>query len=425
MSNHFCCALLPYIEHRPILGFAIQRRILVYPSLPGHSDKTCGSVRLAGLAGPRDLRQSSACTENFNTRSLKKTTDQTSRTSGIALLYLIFILALSPLVSWADPPPLDTPTRSWPGWPNIEYMVVFGDSYTTTRFDTSGDQPSRANPLGNPPFPGTTSSNGPNWVDFLTTVYNESFIRTANLAYGGATLDPALKSAQFPGILSLREQIEDEYLPIYANHPEFFEWKAETTLFAIWIGINDVHDSDLYNSTILDVIFDKYRSLVEELFTSGARNFLFFNVPPLELAPNVVRAGPEEQRIHKTNVEVWNQNLTRLATELREEHTNTTAFVFDAHKFFDEVIEDPCSHPETCAYKNTTWYCDYCQYPSRPITPTRTDQRSVDIFGTPDWYTKFPECPYTVDQYFWLNDLHPTFRVHNMTARQVVKQLTS
>nr|POF07104.1 acetylesterase [Quercus suber] len=294
----------------------------------------------------------------------------------------------------------------WPGWANIEYVITFGDSYTTTGFDSSGVQPSFSNPLGNPVYPGQTSSNGPNWVDFLTTVHNQSVVRTANLAYGGATLDPDLKSANLPGTLSLREQINDEYLPIYSSHPSTFDWKAGTTLFAIWIGINDVHDSDPYDYQTLDIIFNMYQGLVEKLYGSGARNFLFINVPPLERAPNVVRGGPQEQRVHQANVDLWNKNLTMLADNLRESHVGVTTFLFDANKLFNEVIETPCSYVESCPYQNTTWYCDYY------------------IFGTPDWYTKFPECPYPVDEFFWLNDLHPTFRVHNVTAQEVAKFLT-
>ena len=54
--------------------------------------------------------------------------------------------------------------KHWPGWEGIKYMVVFGDSYTTTGFNDTLAQPSRANPLGNPAYPGYTASNGPNWV---------------------------------------------------------------------------------------------------------------------------------------------------------------------------------------------------------------------------------------------------------------------
>jgi hypothetical protein len=62
------------------------------------------------------------------------------------------------------------------------YKLTFhsGDSYTTPGFNDTGVQPSIGNPLGNPNYPGYTSSNGPNWVDFLTVKYNESQVLTCN-----------------------------------------------------------------------------------------------------------------------------------------------------------------------------------------------------------------------------------------------------
>nr|POF22290.1 acetylesterase [Quercus suber] len=286
--------------------------------------------------------------------------DQCYSASGLTLISFALTFFFRPATSWTSNN--ESHGAHWPGWANIEYMIIFGDSYTTTGFNSSGVQPSLSNPLGNPAYPGQTSSNGPCWVDFLTTVHNQSLIRTANLAYGGATLDPDLKSANLPGTLSLREQINDEYLPVYSSHPATFNWNTETTLFAVWIGINDVHDSEPYNYQTLDVIFNMYRGLVEKLYTSGARNLLFVNVPPLERAPNVVRGGEEEQRVHRSNVDLWNKNLTMLADNLHEAHPDLTTFLFDANKLFNEVIENSCSYAETCPYKNTTWYCDYCTY---------------------------------------------------------------
>lgn len=78
-------------------------------------------------------------------------------------------------------------------------------------------QPSPDNPLGNPPYPGYTASNGPNWVDFLTTTYNATIVETVNLAYGGAVVDDRLIAQYLPTVLSLRNQVEDEFLPLYAD----------------------------------------------------------------------------------------------------------------------------------------------------------------------------------------------------------------
>lgn len=43
--------------------------------------------------------------------------------------------------------------------------------------------------------------------------------------------------------------------------------------------------------------------------------------------------------------------------------------------------------------------------------------------GTPTWYTKEPSCQYAVNEYLWLNSLHPTFPMHNATASSIAKFL--
>ena len=49
---------------------------------------------------------------------------------------------------------------------------------------------------------------------------------------------------------------------------------------------------------------------------------------------------------------------------------------------------------------------------------------AVDENGTPSWYTFYQNCSIPVDEYFWLNSLHPTFRMMNVTAQQIAKELS-
>ncbi|KAK5683616.1 hypothetical protein LTS10_005149 [Elasticomyces elasticus] len=314
---------------------------------------------------------------------------------------VLFALLAERALAWP------TSKRQWPGWEGISHMVVFGDSYTTTGFNDTLAQPSRANPLGNPSYPGYTATNGPNWVDFLTTTYNATFLETINLAYGGATVDSALVKPYLPTVLSLKDQIYTEYLPKYSSHPSFFNWKKKSTLFASFFGINDIgnaYGSD-NASAILAQDIAEYAGLMDVLYKSGARNFLFLNVPPVNRSPLTAAQGSASQTLEASTISAYNANITAMAANLSRTYTDATTFVFDTNRIFNQVLNDPCSHPETCAYKNTTDYCvDYEN-------------------GTPSWYTLDPECGVPVDEYFWLNSLHPTFRMMNATARAIAKQL--
>ena len=141
-----------------------------------------------------------------------------------------------------------------------------GDSYTTTVFDIHGEQPNPSNPLGNPSYPGTTSCNGPNWVDFLTTTYNESYIQTYNMAFGGAVVDSSLVGEIFPSVVrNLRQQVADEFISIYGNKT-IAPWTSSNSLFAIFIGINDVGSAyGRQNATLNGDIFVVYSGLVDQV----------------------------------------------------------------------------------------------------------------------------------------------------------------
>lgn len=110
---------------------------------------------------------------------------------------------------------------------------------------------------------GWTSCNGPNWVDFLTTDYNSSTLLTYNLADGGATIDTATVLPWKPGVYSLIDQVHERFLPYYGRNAS---WKADNTLFAFWIGINDVGNTYWdSNASRVDKELGIYRGLLEEV----------------------------------------------------------------------------------------------------------------------------------------------------------------
>lgn len=259
--------------------------------------------------------------------------------------------------------PSKMPTDLWPGWEGITHMFTFGDSYTTTGFNHTLAQPSLANPLGNPDYPGYTATNGPNWVDFLTTTHNATFLQTINLASGGATVDSTLVQPYQPTVLSLTEQIQTLYLPNYSSSPDYFVWRPDSTLFATFIGINDIGNSYYNaNSTLYTQIFTSYALQIDALYQSGGRNFLFLNVPPVDLSPLTVEQGAEAQALEAGVVASWNQNVTVLARNLSSTYADARVFVFDTHALFTRVLEEPCEWVETCGYRNLTGFCKACEF---------------------------------------------------------------
>ncbi|KAG4424869.1 hypothetical protein IFR04_002029 [Cadophora malorum] len=298
-------------------------------------------------------------------------------------------------------------TSNWPGWSGIKNAFIFGDSYTTTGFNETGVQPTPTNPLGNPTYPGYTASNGPNWVDYLTVKYNASTLLTYNLAYGGATINSALVAPYKPEVFSIADQVQNQWFPTYAGKPASTPWSSKDTLFAIFDGINDVGNSWWLadTATLNAKIFAVYRGLVDQLYYAGGRNFAFLNVPPVDRSPLALANTADQQALEKADILAWNKLVVDMANKIKDEKPDVNIFLVDSYKYFTEVLDKPKKYKQTALYKNTTAYCaDYQN-------------------GTPATDTFIASCGVPVNQYFWLNSLHPTYPMHDVLAEQVALQL--
>lgn len=253
---------------------------------------------------------------------------------------------------------------------------------------------------------GTANANGPNWIEYLATAHNQSNIRVVNLSNGGATVDTALVAPFTDSVLSLKQQVEDDYLPHYSNTTEKIPWDRSNTLFVFWMGLNDVARTEP-KSTLYTEIFEVYSSLLERVYKSGARNILLMNAPPVDKAPEIVQQGPALVLSRAAGVADFNKRLSSMAAKLTKAHKDAKVFLFDSG--FSKIMSDPCSFPQTCSIKFNETTCE------------------AYLGGKPDWAlnTTSLNCGVPIDGYFWLNALHPTTIVHNATAQYIADQLTA
>ncbi|KAF1992590.1 carbohydrate esterase family 16 protein [Aulographum hederae CBS 113979] len=322
------------------------------------------------------------------------------------------LLAFAFCLSFSDAyPTVDSQQKLWPGFDGLKSLFVFGDSYSQTGFLYNGTQPSPSNPMGNPAYPGYTSSNGPNWVGFLTTTYNASLLQTYNLAIGGATVDAAYVKPYTDSVHSIAQQVADDYLPNYTSASDK-PWEAATTLYAFWVGVNDC--SSLMwqgnRSAIADRIFATYSRAAEQVHESGGRNFVFLTVPPMQFSPQVqdlAKQNPQGKVVddEKATILDWNERVGKMAAGLEAKGGDTTAFMFDAYGVFEKALKDPKTFEQTKGLKNTTTFC--AEYEGG-VTPSSTVK---------------PSCGVAADEYFWLNQLHPTSPIHNAIAANLAEFL--
>jgi phospholipase/lecithinase/hemolysin len=190
-------------------------------------------------------------------------------------------------------------------------------------------------------------------VGYLTTAYNKSPFLTYNFGYSGAVVDKSIVNNNGHDI---HEQVYENFLPRYKRDKTFH---SSTSLFAFWIGINDLMHADLSKwSSITDRIFKSYGKDIEALYKAGARNIVLLTLPPLQYAPRITNQKDEKRmRAVADAVAHWNSQVKALQKRIEKSYSKTTVFVFDTYPLFLQVIEKPSAFKETSIYKNTDNYC--------------------------------------------------------------------
>ncbi|KAF4569516.1 hypothetical protein EYR36_009309 [Pleurotus pulmonarius] len=243
----------------------------------------------------------------------------------------------------------------------VNYWFSFGDSYTQTGFDPSGAIPSLANPIGNPPFPGWTATGGANWVGFGTTTFNKSKILTYNYAYGGATIDANLVAPYMPTVISLTGQV-DQFLTTVANKPASTPWTSANSLFSVFIGINDIGNSyylsgDRAALLVVSRLGLELRGVETQgdlCSDSGARNFLFVNVPPIDRSPLMLAQGASAQSAEKTVLQGFNTKLAAKIAAFKVNHTGVQTYTWDSSATFTRILDSPTTY----GFKDATTFGD-------------------------------------------------------------------
>ncbi|KAF8845606.1 hypothetical protein BDN67DRAFT_993291 [Paxillus ammoniavirescens] len=280
-------------------------------------------------------------------------------------------------------------TSAWPGFANIKFMMIFGDSYSSVGYlIETHPHPTPSNPLGIP-FPGHTyatqrqlwrrvaSEEQPNWVGHLITKYSPGTnYRKGTKREGLANLVPSKDHAPSDSslvvfdfakggatITDVQSQISKQFVLI---KPERATWAAEDSLFVTWVGINDCAFY-LEAAGSVRKLFEDH----ELLYEAGTRNFLFIDVPPIARSP----AGRGQLLpIHPQ----WNEALNERAQQFAAKHADASVMIFSSWDTFSRILDDPASYGFDASEK----------------------------FGG-----------------IWVDQLHPTTKVHDILAREISKFL--
>ncbi|KAJ8503321.1 hypothetical protein ONZ45_g10951 [Pleurotus djamor] len=277
-------------------------------------------------------------------------------------------------------------------WNQIKHVYAFGDSYTFVQGTLGHANFSFIGDALSPTFtPEQLLSNEivPRNLEFLTGCFQgrpaDCAIQLWDFAFAGADIDAALLPRHHDFTVALVEQVEQ--WATFTSH--VLPKPPASTLTAWWIGINDTGDT-LSNSTITDfsAFWEKemqsYFMAVNKAFDNGLTGaHLFINVPPEERSPSSL-GNPAKALLQKDHILLFNSILSTHTDAFESAHPSTTVLRFDAHAWFNHVLDNASEF----GFTNTSNFCT---------------------------------C--TLPEFFWFDSGHPTEHVHAILADAIREEL--
>jgi len=158
-----------------------------------------------------------------------------------------------------------------------------------------------------------------------------------------------------------------EYSASLAAKPDYAPWTESDALFAIWMGVNDVGNGWYATNwtSLSQEIINTYFTQVQILYDSGARNFVFLSVPPIQSTPMVLAYGNTTVTQVAAGVKRYNQLLMTSLETFMANNTGVKTWLYDTSVSFEKAIADPTKYgaPNATCYNSDgvscLWYNDY------------------------------------------------------------------
>ncbi|CAG5143813.1 uncharacterized protein ALTATR162_LOCUS1424 [Alternaria atra] len=319
------------------------------------------------------------------------------------------------------------------GWRDGKFktLVTFGDSYTDENrlgyfINNNGSAPPVAwqQPVGL-----ATASGGLSWARYAS-IYSK--MNLYNYAVSGAVCSNEVTPRDFSAINAPFPDIAGYELPAFiadskasnANGTKFFTGKASTTVYAIWIGTNDLGngafltDSQVPGKTVadyMDCVYDQ----ITRLYENGGRNFVIMNLAPLNLLPQYQQ--PQDGGLQTTQYypDVPGKNLTEVHGRIQ----NTVAALNQVYKYrtpFEAKVEEVWEDANVASFDVNALMTDIYNNPASYLNGTGAPlnvkgvEHLCDAQGSNCTSTDSP------DSFMWYDPLHPSEQTSRVVAREFV-----
>ncbi|KAF2725904.1 carbohydrate esterase family 16 protein [Polychaeton citri CBS 116435] len=316
-------------------------------------------------------------------------------------------------------------------WDLAEFktLVSFGDSYTDdSRLKYFGANGGQAPPPGwdNPPN-NASASGGYTWTDYVAWYTGA---KRYNYAVSGAECSDEITPRYLESIGANFPTVKEYEVPawiadtqvIEPDGTKFFSGEAESTVYSMWIGTNDLGQAALLTDsqvlgTNITTYIDCVYSQLKRIYDNGARYFVLQNVIPLQLTPlyaTPANGGVVDDHYWPTKP----ANVTEVSYRMMEQVATTNAVykyrtpfellvakempearvaVMDMYQLILDIYNNPTEYLNGTAPANVTSYNNHC-----------TADGSQCVQST------------SPDSFLWYDELHPSEQTDRIIARNFV-----
>ncbi|KAG4107650.1 hypothetical protein H8356DRAFT_1623987 [Neocallimastix lanati (nom. inval.)] len=263
---------------------------------------------------------------------------------------------------------------------NMQDLVVFGDAYSDVNLN-----------LDNMKYDDKING-GKNWALKLVDIPDHKYWLW-DFARSGAVIDQSIvpRPEEDSNFLS---QFSNFYDNLYSKNT-VRGWSSRSTLFAIWFGTNDIiyMNRNQGNSTneILDSIVDSLFQKADILYNHGARHFLFIYVPTIERSP-LGKNG--SLNFTNSDITYFNTQVKNHGRDFFNTYPDINVLIYDAYMEFQYIMDNK-------------------------------EKYGIDNINDSCENSGNSNCGTTDENFFWHNDIRPSYRVHEALGRDIHDFLSS
>jgi len=207
------------------------------------------------------------------------------------------------------------------------------------------------------------------------------------------------------------------------NGTKFFSGKPDNTVYAIWIGTNDLGndafltDSQVTGKTVKDYIDCVYEQ-VGRLYDNGGRYFVLLNLAPLDLLPQY--ALPENGGLPAT--QFFPEKAGKNGTEIHGRIQETVVALNEVYKYrtpYEVDVEETWDDIKIAQFDVNSLMTDIYNNPANYLNGTAplNVQSVAHVCNVQGANCTTSSSP---DSFVWYDPLHPSEQTSRVIAREFV-----